>query len=637
MCIRDRLHAVRVELLVRDVMPNIFTPSDLEPFLYWLRFEWGTNGNPHAHGLAYVSGNPYFEQVLRDEVHREALRARGRDDVDLYETWEQAEDKVASFFDEYIQEMHPAKDEDGFPLYDFILDKIQLPREDKPQTINLHQLLEEVFQDNEPDVSKLKEVLLALIDDGQSHSRHGFAAPRIGAHACARKGKRPNQERTEVYCRYLFPREMLKFETTTSATADAPPAKRGVIRTDPYRPDLRNLCLSRNDQLLNNFEEHMLLANLGNVDWRALINLWSVLDYLTKYATKPGKGSTNLNALFEDVLQTVYKYETEDGLSDLWRRSIMKFYSRILGDREYTLFEVMHYGLRLPSTLSSFGQPVSVSVSNWSSVQNVWTLRRAQANERATNLSKLELFSQRATLELPRAMKPEQLENLSFYAFWRLFDVRSQRLSQRTSEPIVVVNGTGWPSHAATTHPMHDHYAQKTLYAYMPCHKLTGIEYIDHVVLRDYAGSYRNALEAFVSRDNPWCPQWIRRNYLVKNQKDVERDVAPNQPPTTNETKEKSKTTSVTDLDTELPHAAEFNVKYDFPGEPDEDNKDSARPESHDNDSHWQFHNRPPWQQHSALGASLNNADTEKPAEPMHECINPPGIDWSVNLSLIHI
>ena len=87
----------------------------------------------------------------------------------------------------------------------------------------------------------------------------------------------------------------------------------------------------------------------------------------------------------------------------------------------------------------------------------------------------------------------------------------------------------------------------------------------------------------------------------------------------------------MTDLDTELPHAAEFNVKYDFLEEPEEDNKDSARPESHDNDSHWQFHNRPPWQQHSALGASLNNADTEKPAEPMHECINPPGIDWSVN------
>ena len=46
---------------------------------------------------------------------------------------------------------------------------------------------------------------------------------------------------------------------------------------------------------------------------------------------------------------------------------------------------------------------------------------------------------------------------------------------------------------------------------------------------------------------------------------------------------------------------------------------------------HWQFEIHPPWQQHSALGASLDNMNKDKLPEPMHECINPPGIDWSVN------
>ena len=87
------LHAVRVELLVRQVMIHIVPESELEPFLYWLRFEWGSNGNPHAHGLAFVAGNPYFEQVLRDEAQREELRSKGRRDVDLMEMWEQAEQK----------------------------------------------------------------------------------------------------------------------------------------------------------------------------------------------------------------------------------------------------------------------------------------------------------------------------------------------------------------------------------------------------------------------------------------------------------------------------------------------------------------------------------------------------------------
>ena len=74
---------------------------------------------------------------------------------------------------------------------------------------------------------------------------------------------------------------------------------RGRIRSDPHRADLRNLFLTRNDSLINNFEEHMLLMNLGNIDWRALINLWSVLDYLTKYAGKGGKGAKHLGKLFE--------------------------------------------------------------------------------------------------------------------------------------------------------------------------------------------------------------------------------------------------------------------------------------------------------------------------------------------------
>ena len=118
-----------------------------------------------------------------------------------------------------------------------------------------------------------------------------------------------------MYCRYLFPRELWQPNET----------QLGVIRSDPYRPDLRNLFLERNDTLLNNFEAHMLLMNLGNIDWRALLNLWSVLDYLTKYAGKPGQGSVHLGVLFDEVLKKLNQYEEEDGIHDLWRRTIMKF------------------------------------------------------------------------------------------------------------------------------------------------------------------------------------------------------------------------------------------------------------------------------------------------------------------------
>ena len=95
--------------------------------------------------------------------------------------------------------------------------------------------------------------------------------------------------------------------------------------------------------------------NVGNIDWRPLINLWSVLEYLTKYTSKVGKATKHLGKLFGDVVATVCQFEEEDGVHDLWRRTIMKFYNRLLGNRDYSLFEVVHFGLRLPGTLSSFG------------------------------------------------------------------------------------------------------------------------------------------------------------------------------------------------------------------------------------------------------------------------------------------
>ena len=121
---------------------------------------------------------------------------------------------------------------------------------------------------------------MAILEEGQRHDGvqgHGYDKPKLGVHACARTSKK-----NEIYCRYLFPRKLRSFRAG---------AKRGVIEDDPYRPDLRNLFLERNDGLLNNFEEHLLLGNLGNIDWRPLLNLWAVLEYLTKYTAKAGKGS----------------------------------------------------------------------------------------------------------------------------------------------------------------------------------------------------------------------------------------------------------------------------------------------------------------------------------------------------------
>ncbi len=252
------LHAIRVEVLVNYVMSEIVPPDEEDPFLYWLRFEFGQTGNPHAHGLSYVAHNPEFDLIVKDAKAKAELLGSGYPNVGGVRTWEEAEKEIAAFYDDYVNEMHPCKDAAGKPLwnyrrplFDLVVENVEMPELAKPQTVNLLELLEEVFKEEgkTPDTTKLKHLLLAIIENGQRHDGvkgHGHDPPRLGEHPCAREDKKKKQ----VYCRYLFPRELRQF-------AD-PDGARGSIEEDPHRSDLRNLFLERNDSLLNNFEDHLL-------------------------------------------------------------------------------------------------------------------------------------------------------------------------------------------------------------------------------------------------------------------------------------------------------------------------------------------------------------------------------------------
>ena len=50
--------------------------------------------------------------------------------------------------------MHPAKESDGTPLYDFVIENLMLPSAQRPQTVNLREVLERAFSTpDEPDLS----------------------------------------------------------------------------------------------------------------------------------------------------------------------------------------------------------------------------------------------------------------------------------------------------------------------------------------------------------------------------------------------------------------------------------------------------------------------------------------------------
>ena len=174
----------------------------------------------------------------------------------------------------------------------------------------------------------------------------------------------------------------------------------------------------------------------------------------------------------------------------------MKFYNKLIGNRDYTLFEVVHFGLRLPGVLHSFGPVETVSLSNWATLKPGQAMAKAKLADRATYFSKLELFNHRVELQLPTSVSLDDLANISFYCFWRLYSVQGTRLRKRQREKMIAVNGCGWPRQAKVAHPLHQEYARKTLYAYAPCQNLAGSEYLDRAIEVHFQGNWGVALVA---------------------------------------------------------------------------------------------------------------------------------------------
>ena len=120
----------------------------------------------------------------------------------------------------------------------------------------------------------------------------------------------------------------------------------------------------------------------------------------------------------------------------------MKFYSTILGDRDYSLMETMHFALRLPPMLSSFRTVISCSVSNWTSVKRGRALRNTKEGESVTTRSKLQIFNERYSYACPAYMCHTDLAPLSFYAFWRMYRLEGHRLARHKTEVFVCITGT---------------------------------------------------------------------------------------------------------------------------------------------------------------------------------------------------
>ena len=140
-----------------------------------------------------------------------------------------------------------------------------------------------------------------------------------------------------------------------------------------------------------------MLANLGNVDWRPCLNLWAVVEYVTKYATKAPKGSRRLGEVLQSAVDEVCKYEQEGTGVDLLRQSLKKVFARTLGDRDFTLFEAVHLGLGLPQVFELL-PTVSLNTYGTKRLKPASVVAAQGEDEPVTEDSKVDWFDNRLAL-----------------------------------------------------------------------------------------------------------------------------------------------------------------------------------------------------------------------------------------------
>ena len=371
------------------------------------------------------------------------------------------EEEFFQYFGRLVSEWNPAFSADGEPRF-VLADEIDMDGLDlkDPQRVRLRPVLDVLFEQGESgepmDLGPLRQIVTALVQTSGRHTQHRYDPPVFGKHACA------HGTPGACFCRYGFPHRCVQRC-----------ALRKMILEKGNREGSFNARFPRNDGLCCSLEAHLLLGNLGNIDWRPCLNLWAVVQYITKYATKAPKGSRRLGTVLREVVEEVCKFDTEDAHLDLLRRTLQKFYSRTLGDRDYGIFEAMHLGLGLPLVLP-FMPIVSLNTYGTRKLKTARECQEQGEDEPVTHLSKVDLFDDRlailrkreSTRRVPSIITEAELRDLSLYEFYYKYNVWRGNISVSQRRICLMVTPSFSADCANVAHARHNEYARMCVVAF---------------------------------------------------------------------------------------------------------------------------------------------------------------------------
>ena len=174
---------------------------------------------------------------------------------------------------------------------------------------------------------------------GFIHTKHVVGPPKVGVYACARGTDK------YTYCRYGCPWDRVPRDHA-----------RPVKIEKGLRECQWHAHFPRKDWLCCSHAGHVSLGNLGNIDWRTVLNLWAIVQYGTNYAIKAPKCLRTLRCGLDGAIEKVCTHVPEGEGSDVLRRFIQIFFARMRGARDYHVYEAVQIGLNL--FLVSFLMPV---------------------------------------------------------------------------------------------------------------------------------------------------------------------------------------------------------------------------------------------------------------------------------------
>jgi hypothetical protein len=253
---------------------------------------------------------------------------------------------------------------------------------------------------------------------------------------------------------------------------------------------------------------------MGNVDWRPVLNLWAVVQYVTKYATKAPKGSRRLNEVLKDAVDEVCQYVPESEGSDLLRRAIQKFFARSLGERDYHTYEAVQLGLQLPMVIPMM-PVVSLNTSGVSPIKPWYEMKgRANEDKPVHYDSRVAKFDKRKRLlqgQLDRgdvAVQLTDVQNLSLYEFWWKYNVYKGKVQLSTRPMCLMVTPAFSADCANIEHAIHEGYARTAVIAFWR-HMSTAKrrERIKHVLLGRDMKAETSVLDGGTMFEDPSCAE----------------------------------------------------------------------------------------------------------------------------------